>query len=101
MLDFGLETRIIVINKLGNTKKKELIYMTFDYSKLRGRIREVYGKYENLVPKISMSEATLSRKLNGKSYFDSQEILELSDALEIPDEERDIYFFKVEVQKSE
>lgn len=75
--------------------------MTFDYSKLRGRIREVYGKYENLIPKISMSEATLSRKLNGKSYFDSHEILELSDALEIPDEERDLYFFKVKVRKSE
>lgn len=75
--------------------------MTFDYSKLRGRIKEVCGKYENLIPKISMSEATLSRKLNGKSYFDSQEILELSKALSIPDEERDIYFFKVKVRKSE
>lgn len=75
--------------------------MTFDYSKLRGRIKEFYGKYENLIPKISMSEATLSRKLNGKSYFDSHEILELSDALEIPDEERDLYFFKVKVRKSE
>lgn len=75
--------------------------MTFDYSKLRGRIKEVYGKYENLVPSIGMSEATLSRKLNGKSYFDSQEILELSKALDIPDEERDIYFFKVKVRKSE
>ncbi len=75
--------------------------MTFDYSKLKGRIKEVYDKYENLVPKISMSEATLSRKLNGKSYFDSQEILELSEALGIPDEERDQYFFKVKVRKSE
>lgn len=75
--------------------------MTFDYSKLKGRIKEVYDKYENLVPKISMSEATLSRKLNGKSYFDSQEILELSEALGIPDEERDLYFFKVKVRKNE
>lgn len=75
--------------------------MTFDYSKLRGRIREVYGKYENLIPKISMSEATLSRKLNGKSYFDNQEILELSNALDIPSEERNLYFFKVEVREGE
>lgn len=75
--------------------------MTFDYSKLKGRIKEIYDKYENLIPQISMSEATLSRKLNGKSYFDSQEILELSEALEIPDEERDLYFFKVKVRKSE
>ncbi len=82
-------------------KRKELFCMTFDYSKLRGRIREVYGKYENLIPKISMSEATLSRKLNGKSYFDNQEILELSNALDIPSEERNLYFFKVEVREGE
>ena len=75
--------------------------MTFDYSKLRGKIREVYGTYENLVPNISMSEATLSRKLNGKSYFDSQEILELSEALGISNSERDAYFFKVKVRKNE
>ena len=75
--------------------------MSFDYSKLKGRIREIYGTYENIVPKLTMSEATLSRRLNGKSYFDSEEILELSDALEIPDEERDLYFFKVKVRKSE
>lgn len=68
--------------------------MTFDYSKLRGRIKEVYDKYENLIPKISMTEATLSRKLNGKSYFDNQEILELSEALNIPSEELNEYFLK-------
>lgn len=75
--------------------------MTFDYSKLRGRIKEKYGTYDNLLPKINMSGATLSRKLNGKSYFDSQEILNLSEALDIPSQERDNYFFKVKVRKSE
>lgn len=75
--------------------------MTFDYSKLKGRIKEKYNTYENLVPLINMSEATLSRKLNGKSYFDSQEIIDLSNALEIPDSERDQYFFKVIVRKNE
>lgn len=75
--------------------------MTFDYSKLKGRIKEKYNTYENLVPLINMSEATLSRKLNGKSYFDSQEIIDLSNALEIPDDQRDSYFFKVIVRKDE
>ena len=68
--------------------------MTFDYSKLKGRIREIYGTYENLLPKLTMSEATLSRKLNGKSYFDNQEMLELSDALGIDKDEFEHYFFK-------
>lgn len=69
--------------------------MSFDYSKLKGRIREIYGTYENLLPKLTMSEATLSRKLNGKSYFDNQEMLELSDALDIDKDEFEHYFFKM------
>ena len=65
----------------------------FDYSKLRGRIREKFGSYKNLDPHISFSTVSLSNKLNNKSYFDSREILELAEALEIEDE-LDVYFFK-------
>ncbi|MGF3075695.1 DUF739 family protein [Facklamia sp. P12945] len=74
--------------------------MLFDYSKLKGRIKEKFNTYKNLTPLIDMSESTLSRKLNGKGYFDSQEIIDLSEALSIPDEERDQYFFNVKVRKT-
>lgn len=73
--------------------------MSFDYSKLKGRIKEVYGKYENILPDISMSEATLSRRLNGKSYFDTEEILELSELLNIEMDEIDQYFFKTDKEE--
>ena len=74
--------------------------MSFDYSKLKGRIRELYGTYDNIVPELSMSEATLSRRLNGKSYFDSEEILELSEVLGIEMSEIDQYFFKTDKEET-
>ena len=74
--------------------------MSFDYSKLKGRIRELYGTYDNIVPELSMSEATLSRRLNGKSYFDSEEILELSEVLGIEMGEIDQYFFKTDKEET-
>ena len=74
--------------------------MSFDYSKLKGRIRELYGTYDNVVPELSMSEATLSRRLNGKSYFDSEEILELSEVLGIEMGEIDQYFFKTDKEET-
>lgn len=73
--------------------------MSFDYSKLKGRIRELYGTYDNIIPEISMSEATLSRRLNGKSYFNSEEILELSEVLGIVKDEIDQYFFKTDKEE--
>lgn len=73
----------------------------FDYSKLRGRIREKYGSYKNLSPKISFSVVSLSNKLNNKTYFDSSEILELAEALGIEDVELNVYFFNLKVRKDE
>lgn len=73
----------------------------FDYSKLRGRIREKFGSYKKLAPHISFTTVSLSNKLNNKSYFDSPEILELAKALEIEDEELNAYFFNLIVRKDE
>lgn len=73
----------------------------FDYSKLRGRIREKYGSYKNLAPNISFSVVSLSNKLNNKTYFDSSEILELGKALELDDAKLNEYFFNLKVRKSE
>lgn len=73
----------------------------FDYSKLRGRIKEKFGNYAGLETEISFTPVTLSRKLNHKGYFGSDEILELSKALEINENEITEYFFNVKVRKSE
>ena len=67
----------------------------FDHSKLRGRIREKFGSYRELDSHISFTTVSLSNKLNNKSCFDSREILELAEALEIQDEELNVYFFNL------
>ena len=80
-------------------KKRENI--KFDYSKLRGKIREKFGSYEKLDSEISFTTVTLSRKLNNKGYFGSNEIMELIKALGIEEEEVNEYFFNVKVRKGE
>lgn len=80
---------------------KEAKKLEFDYSKLRGRIREKFGTYERIDPYLSFTTITLSRKLNNKGYFGSDEIIELSKALEIEEEEMNEYFFNLIVRKDE
>lgn len=43
--------------------------MSFDYSKLRGRIVEKFGTQVNFAKAIKLSERTLSLKLNGKIFY--------------------------------
>lgn len=74
---------------------------TFDYSKLRGRIREKFGTYDAVSRKLSYGQTTLSQKLNSKIFFSQRDILELAPVLEISDNEIPEYFFKEKVRKSE
>lgn len=70
--------------------------MRFDYSKLLGRIKECGYTQETLSNKISCSEATLSLKLNGRSFFEQRLIIEVCDLLNIREEEIGAYFFCLE-----
>lgn len=79
-------------------KDKEII---FDFSKLRGRIKEVYGTQTAFAIAMLMSEATLSNKLNNNVEFSPKEIVRACLLLSIKLEEIDIYFFTFKVQKSE
>lgn len=69
--------------------------MIFDFSKLRGRIKEKL-KYESVfAEKIDISQASLSSKFNNKSDFTAREISRASDedVLDIPLNELGEYFF--------
>lgn len=79
-------------------KDKEII---FDFSKLRGRIKEVYGTQTAFAIAMLMNEATLSNKLNNNVEFSPKEILRACLLLSIKLEEIDIYFFTFKVQKNE
>lgn len=73
----------------------------FDFSKLRGRIKEVYGTQSAFAIAMLTNEATLSNKLNGYVEFTSKEVIRASLLLSIKDENFKDYFFTLKVQKTE
>jgi hypothetical protein len=74
---------------------------TFDYSKLRGRIREKFKTESAFGTAIGLSHNSLSKKLNGKIMFVQNEIDKAIVLLEIPDAEISTYFFTEKVQETE
>lgn len=70
----------------------------FDYSKLRGKIREVFGTQEAFAKELQMSTATLSDKLNNKSDWSQAEIDKSIRLLMISKEDIHKYFFAEKVQ---
>lgn len=67
----------------------------YDFSKLRGRIKEKLGYEAIFAEKISISPASLSSKFNNKSDFTATEISEAisEEVLDIPLDEVGVYFF--------
>lgn len=73
--------------------------MSFDYSKLSGRIVEKYGTQYNFSIALGLSERSLSLKLNNRVPWKSTELQKAIELLDIPKDEIGAYFFNVEVQK--
>lgn len=73
----------------------------FDFSKLRGKIKEVFRTQNIFAEKMGMNEATLSNKLNNNVEFSPKEIIKACYLLELSFEEIQIYFFTLKVQKNE
>ena len=65
----------------------------FNYSKLRGRIVEVFDTQNNFANAMNISVGTLSAKLSNKSYFTADEIVKASELLHISSQETSSYFF--------
>lgn len=74
--------------------------MSYDYSKLRGRIKEKYGTQEIFSRDMGLSSAALSQRLNNMTKFSQDEIVLACDILAIPDGEIMQYFFSHEVKKT-
>jgi transcriptional regulator with XRE-family HTH domain len=75
--------------------------MSFDYSKLRGRIVEKCGTLENFAKAAEISSHTISRYLNNKIPWKQTNINTAIQILDIPPEEIPTYFFKPKVQNLE
>lgn len=76
--------------------------IVFDFNKLRGRIKEIYGTQTAFALAMIMNEATLSNKLNNNVEFSPKEIYRACLLLHIDlEKELKVYFFTPKVQKTE
>lgn len=71
----------------------------YDYSLLRGRIRELFGTEKRFAEEmnkseIGMSAGAFSNKINGKSDFTQPEISVMCRLLNITENEIPTHFFK-------
>lgn len=65
--------------------------ITFNYSKLRGKIMEKYRSYRDFANEISISPKALGDKLSGKYPFKQEEMQKIKDVLALSS--IDEYFF--------
>lgn len=75
--------------------------ISFNYSKLRGKIKEVFNTQAAFAKEMGMSRTSLSEKLNNKVEFTQKEIERAIELLHIPPEEITLYFFTPQVQDLE
>ena len=68
-----------------------------DYSKLRGRTRELGFTQKEVAQAANMSESTYSLKLCNRFPFKQREIADIVRFLEIEPEEISLYFFTPKV----
>lgn len=67
--------------------------MSFNHSKLLGKMRECGYTQKELAEAIKMNKSTLNQKLKNKSHFTADEIDAINKVLNIPPAEIGIYFF--------
>lgn len=73
----------------------------FDYSKLRGKIKEICKTQDIYASKLGIGRVSLSQRLNNILNFSQDEIRLSCDILDIGTDEIPIYFFSPKVQKDE
>ena len=67
--------------------------MKWNYAKLRGRIKEIFGTQEAFAKAIGISSVSLSQRLNNALEFTQEEIFNSCAALNIPLNDMMSYFF--------
>ena len=73
--------------------------MVFDYSKLRGKIREVFNTQEEFAKALGLSETSITNKLNNNRNFTQSEMKKIIELLSIQPDEINNYFFTERVEK--
>lgn len=67
--------------------------VVFDYSKLDGKITEVFKTRSNFADAMGISKGALSNKLNGVNRLSAEDMFQAMKLLEISDDEIMLYFF--------
>ena len=73
--------------------------MKFNYRRLKGRIKEMYGTQNEFAEAVGLSFVSISKKLNNLRQFKQSDIDKITEVLNIPKEEIPIYFFTLEVHE--
>ena len=74
----------------------------WDYSKLKGRIKEKYDTQQKFVEALGiLSDTSITYKLSNQTEFKQSEIYKIMKILEIDDSEIKAYFFIPKVEKSQ
>lgn len=71
----------------------------YDYSKLKGKIREFFATQSDYAQRLSISNTSLSNKLNNKTPFDQNEIVDSIDIFNLNLQETFDCFFNLKVDK--
>ncbi len=71
----------------------------YDYSKLKGKIKEYFPTQSIFAEKLGISNTSLSYKLNNKTFFDQNEIRKSIDIFQLTPKEAYDYFFTIKVDK--
>lgn len=67
--------------------------MEYNYSKLNGKIKEVFGTQTAFAKAMEMGQTSLSLKLNNKAEWSQDEMEKAMDLLSIPRQSVRTYFF--------
>ena len=67
----------------------------FDYSRLRGKIKEKFGTQDNYADAIGIGRVSLSQRLNNYLEFSQKEMFKSAEVLDFPSTEIPYYFFSV------
>lgn len=67
--------------------------MEYTYSKLKGKIKEVYGTQGSFAKALGLSENSLSNKLNGKIGLSQEDIELWSELLHIDKSDYASFYF--------
>ena len=72
--------------------------MAFNYSKLKGRIIEIFGNQSNFAAEMGWSKRTLSLKLKGERSWKQTDICKALQLLKLTERDIPDYFFTLKVQ---